>query len=59
VHGISLTPAAGKGCAPPPSPPPPSQALFALLIVGYAIYMDHPGVLHGMIEHPPPPYPTG
>jgi hypothetical protein len=36
----------------------PTLALFALLIVGYAVYMDHSGVLHGIIENPPPPYPT-
>lgn len=35
----------------------PTLALFALLIVGYAIYMDRSGVLHGIVENPPPPYP--
>lgn len=36
----------------------PALALFAMLIVGYAIYMDRSGVLHGIVENPPPPYPV-
>lgn len=36
----------------------PALASFALLILGYAIYMDRSGVLHGIIDSPPPPYPV-
>jgi hypothetical protein len=36
----------------------PALAVFALLILGYAIYMDRSGVQHGIIENPPPPYPV-
>jgi hypothetical protein len=36
----------------------PALAAFALLIVGYAIYMQHSGVRTGIIENPPPPYPV-
>jgi hypothetical protein len=36
----------------------PTLIAWALLIVGYAIYMDVSGVLHGIINNPPPPYPT-
>jgi hypothetical protein len=30
---------------------------FAILILGYAIYMDRSGVQQGIIDNPPPPYP--
>jgi hypothetical protein len=36
----------------------PALLVFALLILGYAIYMDRSGVQHGIIESPPPPYPV-
>jgi len=36
----------------------PALAAFALLILGYAIYMDRSGLLHGIIDNPPPPYPV-
>ena len=36
----------------------PALFVFALLILGYAIYMDRSGVQHGIIESPPPPYPV-
>jgi hypothetical protein len=36
----------------------PALAVFAILIVGYAIHMDRSGVQHGIIESPPPPYPV-
>jgi hypothetical protein len=36
----------------------PALVAFALLIVGYAIYMDRSGVQHGIIDNPPPPYPV-
>jgi hypothetical protein len=36
----------------------PALIAFALLIVGYAIYMDHSGVQHGIVDNPPPPYPV-
>jgi hypothetical protein len=36
----------------------PALAAFALLILGYAIYMDRSGVQHGIIDNPPPPYPV-
>jgi hypothetical protein len=36
----------------------PALATFALLIAGYAIYMNHSGVRTGIIDSPPPPYPV-
>jgi len=36
----------------------PALIAFALLILGYAIYMDRSGVQHGIIDSPPPPYPV-
>jgi uncharacterized membrane protein len=36
----------------------PALLAFAALILGYAIYMDRSGVLHGIIDNPPPPYPV-
>jgi hypothetical protein len=36
----------------------PIWAAFAALILGYAIYMDHSGVKHGIIDNPLPPYPV-
>jgi hypothetical protein len=36
----------------------PALIALALLILGYAIYMDHSGVRHGIVENPPPPYPV-
>jgi hypothetical protein len=36
----------------------PALAAFTLLIVGYALYMQHSGVRTGIIENPPPPYPV-
>jgi hypothetical protein len=36
----------------------PALVAFAALILGYAIYMDRSGVLHGIIDNPPPPYPV-
>jgi hypothetical protein len=36
----------------------PALMAFAALIVGYAIYMDRSGVLHGIVDNPPPPYPV-
>jgi hypothetical protein len=36
----------------------PALVIFALLILGYAIYMDRSGVQHGIIDSPPPPYPV-
>jgi hypothetical protein len=36
----------------------PTLLAWLVLILGYAIYMNHSGVLHGIIENPPPPYPT-
>ncbi len=31
---------------------------FAALILGYAVYMDRHGVLHGIVRNPLPPYPV-
>jgi hypothetical protein len=36
----------------------PALAAFAILILGYAIYMDRSGLQHGIIDNPPPPYPV-
>lgn len=36
----------------------PTWIAFAALILGYAIYMDHSGVRHGIVENPLPPYPV-
>ena len=36
----------------------PALVAFGVLILGYAIYMNHSGVQHGIIENPPPPYPV-
>ena len=36
----------------------PALAALALLILVYAIYMDRSGVLHGIIDNSPPPYPV-
>lgn len=36
----------------------PSWIAFAVLILGYALYMDHSGVQHGIIDNPLPPYPV-
>ncbi len=36
----------------------PVFAAFALLVVGYAVYMDVSGVKSGIIDNPPPPYPV-
>lgn len=36
----------------------PVLGVFALLIVGYAVYMDLSGVKSGIIDNPPPPYPV-
>jgi hypothetical protein len=36
----------------------PVLGALVLLALGYAIYMDHSGVQHGIIENPPPPYPV-
>jgi hypothetical protein len=36
----------------------PALLAFAVLILGYAIYMDHSGLQHGILENPPPPYPV-
>jgi hypothetical protein len=36
----------------------PVFAALALLALGYAIYMDHSGLQHGIVENPPPPYPV-
>jgi hypothetical protein len=36
----------------------PTWTAFAALILGYAIYMDRSGVLHGIVDNPPPPYPV-
>ena len=36
----------------------PAIAAFAILIVGYAIYMQHSGVRTGIIDNPAPPYPV-
>ncbi len=36
----------------------PALIAFALLILGYAIYMDRGGVRHGILDNPPPPYPV-
>jgi hypothetical protein len=36
----------------------PAFAAFALLIVGYAIYMDRGGTRIGIVESRPPPYPV-
>jgi hypothetical protein len=36
----------------------PAYAAFALLILGYAIYMDRGGTRAGILESPPPPYPV-
>jgi hypothetical protein len=33
-------------------------AAFAALILGYALYMDRSGVLHGIVRNPLPPYPV-
>ncbi len=32
-------------------------AAFGALIVGYAVYMDRTGVVHGIVRNPLPPYP--
>ena len=36
----------------------PTWIVFAVLILGYALYMDHSGVRHGIIDNPLPPYPV-
>jgi hypothetical protein len=36
----------------------PVLAAFALLAIGYAVYMDVSGVNSGIIDNPPPPYPV-
>jgi hypothetical protein len=36
----------------------PALVAFALLILGYAIYMDRSGVRHGILDNPAPPYPV-
>lgn len=36
----------------------PTWIAFAVLILGYALYMDHSGVRHGIIDNPLPPYPV-
>jgi hypothetical protein len=36
----------------------PALAAFAILIAGYAFYMNHSGVRTGIIDSPPPPYPV-
>ena len=36
----------------------PALLAFAILIVGYAIYMNHTGTRTGIIDSPPPPYPV-
>jgi hypothetical protein len=36
----------------------PALAAFALLSLGYAIYMDRGGTRIGILESPPPPYPV-
>jgi hypothetical protein len=35
----------------------PVLIAFAVLILGYAIYMDRSGVQHGIVDSPPPSYP--
>ncbi|HLH13893.1 MAG TPA: hypothetical protein VKV16_03820, partial [Solirubrobacteraceae bacterium] len=34
----------------------PALAVFLVLVVGYAVYMDVSGVRSGIVEAPPPPY---
>ena len=36
----------------------PTWIAFAVLILGYAVYMDRSGVQHGIIDNPLPPYPV-
>jgi hypothetical protein len=36
----------------------PALVIFALLIVGYAVYMQHSGLRTGVLDSPPPPYPV-
>jgi hypothetical protein len=36
----------------------PALCAFALLIAGYAFYMNHSGVRTGILDSPPPPYPV-
>jgi hypothetical protein len=36
----------------------PALVSFALLIAVYALYMQHSGTRTGILESPPPPYPT-
>jgi hypothetical protein len=36
----------------------PALVAFAVLILGYAIYMDRSGLQHGILDNPPPPYPV-
>ena len=62
----------GLSCSPPRSSTRPEPfvlrdkrglsiatlAAFAVLIVGYAGYMQHSGVRTGIIETGPPPYPV-
>jgi hypothetical protein len=36
----------------------PALVAFAVLIVGYAIYMDRSGLQHGILDNPSPPYPV-
>jgi hypothetical protein len=36
----------------------PALAAFAILIAGYALYMNHSGVRTGIVDSPPPPYPV-
>jgi hypothetical protein len=36
----------------------PTWIAFAVLILGYALYMDQSGVRHGIIDNPLPPYPV-
>jgi hypothetical protein len=36
----------------------PALALFGVMAIGYAVYMDRGGTLRGIIDNPPPPYPV-
>lgn len=36
----------------------PALFAFAVLILGYAVYMDRSGLQHGILDNPPPPYPV-
>jgi hypothetical protein len=36
----------------------PALVVFAVLIAGYAVYMQHSGLRSGVLDSPPPPYPV-